>query len=70
MSGLNLLWDLDQEERISNLEKELREQKEHIEKLSKWIIFLAGSVTPSLPIEAQGYNLKEAHSTQESNRGS
>ena len=60
MSGLDLLWNIEQEERISKLEKELREHKEHIERLSQWVIFL---------IKAQ-YNVIEAHDDTESNRGS
>lgn len=60
MSGLDLLWNIEQEERISKLEKELKEQKNHIEQLSKWILFL---------LEAR-YNVIEAHDDTDPNRGS
>ncbi len=40
MSALELFWNLDQESRISSLEAQVKEQKEQIEMLSKWIMFL------------------------------
>jgi hypothetical protein len=40
MSAYEILWNLDQESRLSALEAQVKEQKEQIEMLSKWVNYL------------------------------
>lgn len=63
MSAINLLWDISQESRISELEAQVKEQKEQIDMLCRWVEYLKSSIEAHgvLPIEAQGKTQIEAH---------
>ena len=41
MSLSELLWDITQEQRITDLEKEVEELKEQMAVCAKWIVFLS-----------------------------